>query len=1560
MKKRIYCMLLSVLMVLGTLLPAFKVSAEDRAKNITPNVNITEFKILSGQGQELNKTSRWSRFKIKLDWNAKKYGNALKNGDYFEIELPDNFRFIEDSDAINFPIYGADGTTVFGQGKITVKKAGGGTVRVTLNEKVENLYNVKGTVSMEAAFNQDKITLGEKNKFIIELNGKKIEKEVEIGKPHSAENEILAKWANRIADKVDEVKWVIRFNVRGDKIDKAIFEDELSITEGNFDGLHFIKNSFELHKVKIDNFGTILQTLWTKNVSDKIQFSNNDTKFKYVLENVKAGEQFLLTYRSTYKPNVKVKNKVKLTADNKTAESQNEYKTAISNGTIEGDLLGKIKIIKVDSENNQLLLKGAKFKITNKATNKTFELVTNENGEAVSDKLIQGTYKIEEIQAPAGWIKNEDIIEVEVKDDVAVIKTITNKREKTEVSVNKTWIGKKASSVKVNLLADGTKVAEVTLNEQNNWKHTFKNLNKFKDDGKTEIKYTVEEEQINGYDKQIKENSKNNFTIINKSNEKVKIPVEKKWEDNNNQDGKRVKEIIVKLLKNDKPTDKTIKLNEQNNWKGEFTDLDKYDAQGKEIKYTVKEETVVEGYDTEIVAGHVDGVAGFIIKNKHNVEKTEIPVEKRWVGPASVEEVTVKLFANDEDTGKTLTLKKSENWKGKFTNLDKYKDGKKIVYTIKEVKVNGYESKIEGSAENGFVITNKNVAKTKLPVEKKWEDNNNQDGKRVKEIIVKLVKNDVPTDKTIKLNEQNNWKGEFTDLDKYDAQGKEIKYTVKEETVVEGYDTEIVAGHVDGVAGFIIKNKHNVEKTEIPVEKRWVGPASVEEVTVKLFANDEDTGKTLTLKKSENWKGKFTNLDKYKDGKKIVYTIKEVKVDGYESKVEGSAENGFVITNKNVAKTEVPVEKKWLGKAVDEIEVKLLADGKEVQTAKLNEANSWKHTFKDLPVYDENGKEIEYTVKEVAIDGYESKIEGSADKGFVITNKNLAKTEVPVEKKWLGKAVDEIEVKLLADGKEVQTAKLNEANSWKHTFKDLPVYDENGKEIEYTVKEVAIDGYESKIEGSADKGFVITNKNLAKTEVPVEKKWLGKAVDEIEVKLLADGKEVQTAKLNEANSWKHTFKDLPVYDENGKEIEYTVKEVAIDGYESKIEGSADKGFVITNKNLAKTEVPVEKKWLGKAVDEIEVKLLADGKEVQTAKLNEANSWKHTFKDLPVYDENGKEIEYTVKEVAIDGYESKIEGNAKDGFVITNKNLAKTEVSVEKKWIGKAVNEIEVKLLANGQEIQTAKLNEANSWKHTFKDLPVYDENGKEIEYTVKEVAIDGYESKIEGNAKDGFVITNKNLAKTEVSVEKKWIGKAVNEIEVKLLANGKEIQTAKLNEANSWKHTFKDLPVYDENGKEIEYTVKEVAIDGYESKIEGSADKGFVITNKNLAKTEVPVEKKWLGKAVDEIEVKLLADGKEVQTAKLNEANSWKHTFKDLPVYDENGKEIEYTVKEVEVKGYESKIEGNAKDGFVITNKEKPVPRVPKTSIGTQMFGYIAMAGVSLGLLQISRKKRNK
>lgn len=225
MKKRFYCIMLSVLMVLSALLPAFRVSAEERGKNISPDVNITKFTIENWEGKEVDELSRWSRFKIKLDWNAQKYGNTLKNGDYFEINLPDTFKFIEDSSAVDFPIYGVDGK-VYGKGHLDVKKEGGGTLRVTLNEKVENLYNVKGKISLESLFNQSKIKTGEENTLEIDINGKKIKKKVHIKKPGKIDDEILAKWPNRISDNVNQVGWNVRFNVKGKNFKKVVFEDD--------------------------------------------------------------------------------------------------------------------------------------------------------------------------------------------------------------------------------------------------------------------------------------------------------------------------------------------------------------------------------------------------------------------------------------------------------------------------------------------------------------------------------------------------------------------------------------------------------------------------------------------------------------------------------------------------------------------------------------------------------------------------------------------------------------------------------------------------------------------------------------------------------------------------------------------------------------------------------------------------------------------------------------------------------------------------------------------------------------------------------------------------------------------------------------------------------------------------------------------------------------------------------------------------------------------------------------------------------------------------------------
>ena len=71
----------------------------------------------------------------------------------------------------------------------------------------------------------------------------------------------------------------------------------------------------------------------------------------------------------------------------------------------------------------------------------------------------------------------------------------------------------------------------------------------------------------------------------------------------------------------------------------------------------------------------------------------------------------------------------------------------------------------------------------------------------------------------------------------------------------------------------------------------------------------------------------------------------------------------------------------------------------------------------------------------------------------------------------------------------------------------------------------------------------------------------------------------------------------------------------------------------------------------------------------------------------------------------------------------------------------------------------------------------------------------------------------------------------------------------------------------------------------------------------------------------EEVKVQLYADGQAVgPTITLNEANQWKHTFSDLAKYA-NGKEIAYTVKEVDVaNGYTDKVEIGNDGNFTVTN----------------------------------------
>lgn len=246
--------------------------------------------------------------------------------------------------------------------------------------------------------------------------------------------------------------------------------------------------------------------------------------------------------------------------------------------------------------------------------------------------------------------------------------------------------------------------------------------------------------------------------------------------------------------------------------------------------------------------------------------------------------------------------------------------------------------------------------------------------------------------------------------------------------------------------------------------------------------------------------------------------------------------------------------------------------------------------------------------------------------------------------------------------------------------------------------------------------------------------------------------------------------------------------------------------------------------------------------------------------------------------------------------------------------------------------------------------------GNEFTKALAKVIISGNYSATRGGGigSNGTIVIGTDDKTTKVSVEKKWDdnenknNKRPDTVKVELLAkynNGEYlVETKEIKRVDGWKVTFENLPAT-VNKEKIEYTLREVAIKGYEYKLTGDQEKGFTITNKEKPEEEpktrdIKVRKNWefagSEKPIDKIEVELYRDGQSTgKSLELNAANQWSGVFKDLAIFNKEdpAKEYKYSVKEVgENNGliqigestFEVSYKGNMEDGFIITNKEKP------------------------------------
>ena len=500
-------------------------------------------------------------------------------------------------------------------------------------------------------------------------------------------------------------------------------------------------------------------------------------------------------------------------------------------------------------------------------------------------------------------------------------------------------------------------------------------------------------------------------------NPDVTINVNKNWQDNDNQDGKRPEKITVELYRNNENEPiKTVTIDASSDWKYVFSKLPKYDEDKNEITYRVVEETVPE-YDTEYEISD----NGVEIYNHHTPEKVSVEGSKTWNDEENQDgkrpsSITVRLFADGtEVTSKIVTA--NDNWSWSFTGLDKYNSGTEIVYTISEDTVADYTTVVDG-----YNITNTHTPeKISISGSKTWDDADNQDGKRPSSITVRLLADGrVVSHK--KITEKDNWSWNFEDLPVYEK-GEKITYTIKEDSV-ENYETKL--------DGYNIINTHKTETTSVSGTKTWndnnnqdgVRPDSI---TVELLKTVNGT----TTSMGENYKQVLTgnkldyswsNLPVYEAGKRITYTVKEagekdgkiVGKNGEKYTVEYDS-TGMNITNTYTPKTtSVSGTKTWVdydnkyNSRPESITINLLANGGKVDSKTITPQNdSWTYKFEDLPVY-KNGQKITYTISEDTVSGYKSKVTGynvtntytEAPKGTITMNwdtQSTTESPIPVD-----------------------------------------------------------------------------------------------------------------------------------------------------------------------------------------------------------------------------------------------------------------------------------------------------------------------------------------------------------------------------------------------------------------------------------------------------------------------------------------------------------------------------------------------------------------------------------
>lgn len=841
-------------------------------------------------------------------------------------------------------------------------------------------------------------------------------------------------------------------------------------------------------------------------------------------------------------------------------------------------------------------------------------------------------------------------------------------------------------------------------------------------------------------------------TTVNKAY--ISVEVNKEWKDNDIQANRRPDKVTFILVADGEDTDTTLtvdvsKTSDKQNYKFEKP-IAKYNKDGKQIKYTVREEGMGDFYKSTVSKPSVDanGNTAVTVTNEFKLpegdkNKTDVTVTKIWEDNNNYAgkrtSVNIKITGSNSDkNAKTVTLKDNDakdnkTWQVTVNGMTKYdSNGVEIKYTASEEKVPEFYKlvKIEGTTvTNEFELPKDTV---NYKVNKVWDDNEIQAQRRpeaINFVLTKTVKDkdgnnrqQVVDTKTLTTSKENYV--EFKELPKYDDKANVIDYNVTEGDTTsangENFYKSTVSNEETDSKGNIevtVTNKFTLPEnntTSIQVTKVWddennkakkrtdkvildvIGKDRAEEVKQE---NIELTAKNADPKNSNVWSTKVS-LQKYdQDGKLIVYSAEEQGTPKFYTK----SENGTTVTNKFV--------------------------GDETTTKDIKITKKWEDN-------NNKAKKRPQSVK------------------FIISS-------------------DVLDFKYVETLSETTDEDTTTKNEWTKTI-SVRKYDANADEIEYTLDEEEVSKGELYFyKADVDKeNFTITNTFKVpddKVTVKVNKLWddeghEGKRPDKIKFVLTSkvgnEEAEYVDEEVRDVNTEDNfEFDNLPKYNEDGDVISYDVNEVEVNDnelffYESEKTENTENNFQFTNTFRVPTgeeneqDITIKKVWDDnddKAEKRPEnVKLTLNENDYTLNAYNDEDKdtkdeWTLTVPDQAIYDSNGDKIIYTVEEKTENiptNYEVK---DVDDGpLTVTNEfkvNEEKTDLTLVKKWNDNDDNERPSKVTfaitgtsTTGKTTEHQEVTAKDGWTKTLK-VNKYDEYNNPITYSVEEVNVEnGYVS----------------------------------------------------------------------------------------------------------------------------------------------------------------------------------------------------------------------------------------